>query len=300
MISDVTTQPFEVVLRQHHGLIGHVARRYIRLLPGSGLDVEDLDAAGMWGLYRAHQTYRPEVAKWSTYASICIRGEISRLFRKLRPKTVPLDAPISEDDERNWLDLLPGGEFDETQALVNEYISGLSLRDRTIVLMRLAGYPQCEIAQRVGLSQVQVSRVLREIGNRYLSERYTAYTAKKGGTKVRTAATDGLPSLDAFTWVRPHEQQSAIRITRNGIRITGDVAQRLDRNMRVEVGFAPGYLAVRNNERGWRLKTEKGTSSLVIPGKRISQEVSRHGIAPGTVLRAEWSDKLQCVLSRVE
>lgn len=297
MISDVTTQPFEVVLRQHHGLIGHVARRYIRLLPGSGLDVEDLDAAGMWGLYRAHQTYRPEVAKWSTYASICIRGEISRLFRKLRPKTVPLDAPISEDDERNGLDLLPGGEFDATQASVNEFISGLSPWERTIVLLRLAGYPQSVIAQRVGLSQRQVSRVLRELGNRYLSERYTA---KKGGAKVRTAATDGLPSLDAFTWVRPHEQQSAIRITRNGIRITGDVAQRLDRNMRVEVGFAPGYLAVRNSERGWRLKTDKGTSSLIIPGKRISREISRHGIEPGTVLRAEWNDKLQCVLSRVE
>ncbi|MCL6594418.1 MAG: sigma-70 family RNA polymerase sigma factor, partial [Alicyclobacillus sp.] len=283
MMSDVTTQPFEMVLRQHHGLIGHVARRYIRLLPGSGLDFEDLDAAGMLGLYRAHQTYRPEIAKWSTYASICIRGEISRLFRKRRPKTVPLDAPVSEDDERNWLDLLPEGEFDFTQPEVNEFISGLSSRDRTIVLLRLTGYPQSEIAHKVGLSQVQVSRVLREIGNRYLSERYTA---KKGGAKVQTAATDGLPSLDAFTWVRPYEQQSAIRITRNGIRITGDVAQKLDRNMRVEVGFAPGgYLAVRNNERGWRLKPEKGTSSLIIPGKRISREISRHGIEPGTVLR---------------
>ncbi|HEY2813586.1 MAG TPA: SigB/SigF/SigG family RNA polymerase sigma factor [Acidimicrobiales bacterium] len=78
----------------------------------------------------------------------------------------PLTAPSDEDDSRREGlalredDVVLAGADD--RMLVNQLLATLPERERTIVELRFyAGLSQIEIAERVGVSQVHVSRLLR-------------------------------------------------------------------------------------------------------------------------------------------
>jgi RNA polymerase sigma-B factor len=81
-----------------------------------------------------------------------------------------LDVPVGRgEDRRSLLDTLDGGHDEgyaaaEDRATVERLTAGLSDRDRTIVRLRYHdGLSQAEIGRRVGVSQMQVSRLLRRI-----------------------------------------------------------------------------------------------------------------------------------------
>ncbi|GMA52592.1 hypothetical protein GCM10025857_40080 [Alicyclobacillus contaminans] len=105
-------------------------------------------------------------------------------------------------------------------------------------------------------------------------------------------------TLDDFSWVRPDFQKPTFRVSKNGVRISGDITRHLDTSRRVELGFAQsGFVAVRNGEHGWKLKTGKRSKSLLISGKRVTQILAQRGYVTGTVLDAEWSPELGVILA---
>ena len=76
---------------------------------------------------------------------------------------VSLDEPVFEESESTLLDTLKddGGSQVIDQLLIKELLEKLSERERQIILLRFfRDKTQSEIAQIIGVSQVQVSRLL--------------------------------------------------------------------------------------------------------------------------------------------
>jgi RNA polymerase sigma-B factor len=178
----------EVLVRRHGGLVRSCARRYSHRPELA----EDLMQVGYVGLMKAISNFDPAIGgSLAAYAQPSITGEIKKYFRdKIWPVHVSrpaqqlmlalcearraelafrpgsIDAPIGgEPGSLSLADFL-GAEDPQMDHMlgmraVAAHWSELSLRERKILIMRFYGdMTQAEIAQRLGLSQMHISRLL--------------------------------------------------------------------------------------------------------------------------------------------
>lgn len=150
------------VIEENLPLVRSLARRFSR--PGEPID--DLVQVGSIGLIKAVDGYREERGRdLGAYAVPTIVGELRRHVRD-RPAWAPTrgasggaTAPLPDEirDDRSEAEL----EHSEARTLVHSGLRSLSRRERRIVALRFyRDLSQQRIADEVGLSQVQVSRVL--------------------------------------------------------------------------------------------------------------------------------------------
>jgi RNA polymerase sigma-B factor len=142
------------VIEQNLPLVHSLARRFSR--PSEPID--DLVQAGAIGLIKAVDGFREERGSdLGAYAVPTIVGELRRHVRERASA-----ASVAELEE----DALVAGsatqaEVSEARELVRAALDALSPRERRIVALRFyRDLSQQSIAAEVGLSQVQVSRVL--------------------------------------------------------------------------------------------------------------------------------------------
>ena len=154
------------MIEQNLPLVHSLARRFSR--PSDSID--DLVQVGAIGLIKAVDGFRAERGSdLGAYAVPTIVGELRRHLRERRPGreagerwapsppqvTVPLDEESLESTSELEI------EQSEARELVRAGLRALSPRERRIVALRFYGdLSQERIAEEVGLSQVQVSRVL--------------------------------------------------------------------------------------------------------------------------------------------
>jgi RNA polymerase sigma-B factor len=159
------------LIEQHLPLVRGLAYRFVR----EGEQLEDLVQVGSVGLIKAVDRYdRRRGTSLTAYAVPTIVGEIRRHLRDgtqplrvpraqqaLGPvRTVPLEveAGMTRDAaaERRL-------ELGEERILLQSGLRTLATRERRIVQLRYyGGLSQRRIATELGLSQVHVSRLLRE------------------------------------------------------------------------------------------------------------------------------------------
>ena len=159
-------------------LVVYIARRF----ENTGTSLEDLISIGTIGLMKAIGTYRMEKnIKLATYASRCIENEILMHIRKIsnQKAEISLDEPINQDGDGNELllsDILGTGEdeiFAPLEAAADltalrQALGELPGRERELIGMRygLDGQKeltQKEIAQKLGISQSDISRLEKKI-----------------------------------------------------------------------------------------------------------------------------------------
>ena len=150
------------MIEQNLPLVQSLARRFSR--PGEPID--DLVQVGSIGLIKAVDGYREERgSNLGAYAVPTIVGELRRHVRDRQASTTiggrssAAPAPLGDDvrDARSEAEL----EHSEARTLVHSGLRSLSRRERRIVALRFyRDLSQQRIADEVGLSQVQVSRVL--------------------------------------------------------------------------------------------------------------------------------------------
>lgn len=88
--------------------------------------------------------------------------------------------PISNVGENElYLEDILGEEEDLSTLFVEEFLSTLSIRDRQITELRMNGISQMEIGATVGLSQVQVSRLIQNKISKQLEDFQTGKTRTK-------------------------------------------------------------------------------------------------------------------------
>ena len=114
----------------------------------------------------------PTVQELAEYTELTEEAVLDAVNASSAYETRSLDAPApTEDDEgRSYADTL--GQVDERFALIDDCaavsvaLRGLPVRERRILYMRfMEGRTQSEIAQEIGVSQMQVSRLLRRTLN---------------------------------------------------------------------------------------------------------------------------------------
>ena len=159
------------LIEQHLPLVRALASRFVR----EGEQLEDLVQVGSVGLIKAVDRYDPRRGSSLTaYAVPTIVGEIRR---HLRDGTQPLRVPRAQrgfgpvravplEDATDFV-RDPAAErrleLGEERLLLESGLRTLARRERRIVQLRyFGGLSQRRIAAELGLSQVHVSRLLRE------------------------------------------------------------------------------------------------------------------------------------------
>jgi RNA polymerase sigma-B factor len=166
------------LIEDHLSLVRTLARRFDH----RGEMLEDLEQVGAVGLIKAVDRFEPRRGvSLGAFAIPTIAGEMQR---HLRDRTWPLKVP------RNLRETKPMSEFvdlstraddpvrvvagdvveaerarerGEHRAVLEPALHALDERKRAIVHLRFYGdLSQCEIAQRLGISQAQVSRLLAD------------------------------------------------------------------------------------------------------------------------------------------
>lgn len=134
------------------------------------VDNQDIEQAALIGLWKASESFRLDIdAKFSTYATKCIRNQILMEFRKVNRQTklelIRLEDSILGTDELSVSQVVSDSTsvMDDTPIELLEYISQLSERDRYIIKLRMQGESQGKISKRLGISQSQCSRILKKI-----------------------------------------------------------------------------------------------------------------------------------------
>jgi len=159
-----------LTIERHLPLVRAIARRFA----GRGEPLEDLLQVGTVALIAAVDRCEPgREGEFRSYAATCVEGEIRRHLRdRCDPLRVPrrlhadrelmasLRAPLTLDEHIE----LPAGDLDDlglARALVATATRALDVRERRVVGLRyFCDLSQAEIGEAVGLSQVQVSRLL--------------------------------------------------------------------------------------------------------------------------------------------
>lgn len=163
-ISERSEYAKEQLVLNNTGLIGTILKS-LSLNPAD----EDLFAIGLLGVVKAVNTFDSEKGfEFSTFATTIVKNELLMTFRKRR--IVPAfsfdETYISKKGEEiDYSDMVSDGKNFENEII--EYINfqiilaDLSERERKIILLSLDGKTQNEIAKICGISQAQVSRIIK-------------------------------------------------------------------------------------------------------------------------------------------
>lgn len=168
-MSTLTLEEKELLAEENYNLIHHFAQKYY----SPKFNYDDIFGAASMGMTKALNTYDSnKKVKFVTYAARCIINEIFQFMRRERKhlNNVSIDQPITTDEKGNDLTILDvistqERELDwrEISPIVNQVLKGLSERDRKIMLMFFENKTQGEISELLGISQAQVSRIIRKV-----------------------------------------------------------------------------------------------------------------------------------------
>jgi RNA polymerase sigma-B factor len=143
----------ERAIEEHLPLVHAIARRYA----GNGEPLDELVQAGSLGLIKAVDRFDPDRGPaLAAYAGPAIEGEIRHHLRRQhrhagRSAAPALEAVDAGDEERS-----------EARLLLADGWATLSGRERRLLELRyFDDLTQAQIARELGLSQAQVSRLLR-------------------------------------------------------------------------------------------------------------------------------------------
>lgn len=129
---------------------------------------EDMIQEAIIGLWRACQSFDENKAQFSTYAVLCIRHSVLQALRKEKKSvkaSASLGDPIGEEGTLTLQDVIEDTRplIDEGSIDLKDYLEKQDETQKQIVQYRIYGRTQAEIAKKVGLSQAQISRVLRNM-----------------------------------------------------------------------------------------------------------------------------------------
>ena len=145
-----------------------------------GENLDDLFQVGCIGLIKAIDNFDPaQPVRFSTYGVPMIIGEIRRFLREVTAalesvvEPVSLEEPVYTDggDAMYLIDQVrdPDGEDSWISGLqFRQTVAGLTPREKRIMELRyLRGKTQMEVAQEIGISQAQVSRLEKGALNQF-------------------------------------------------------------------------------------------------------------------------------------
>lgn len=166
------------LVEENTGLVYYIVNQRFNF-KASYYDFDDLASIGTLGLVKAARTFdESRGKKFATYAGRCIENEIKMFLKKNKHDVlfISLDESIpglkSDSAEHSIIELIADEsvqiEKDYENALYLKFIMEIILnrfsqKDRDILLYKIAGYSQLEIANIINISQSYVSRLASKL-----------------------------------------------------------------------------------------------------------------------------------------
>lgn len=142
-------------------------------------EYEDIKQIALLALWKAVLTFNNTNA-FSTYAYVVISNEINKNLRKKKreKQEISIGTSITTDDKLTIEDILQGEDniekLLEDMSFVDKirYLNTIQFTDREkeVLILSKRGYKQQEIAERLHISQAQVSRIQRRLKDKILKE----------------------------------------------------------------------------------------------------------------------------------
>ncbi|MEK4513616.1 sigma-70 family RNA polymerase sigma factor [Paenibacillus sp. FSL K6-2524] len=182
-------------------------------------------------------------------------------------------------DEVALLNLIPSTD-DFSGVDVQEFISYLSHIEKTVLLLRIEGITQSDIAGKVRLSQVQVSRILLRIGDKYL--KFQSGNLKKETEEIimsRPRKVDAIvPENNSIEWFVDEgvPTNPTVGINAQGIHLNRRAAHAIGckAGQCLQIGFdsTGNKLLIRVGNNGMQLREISGdkNGSLRLVNKRLA------------------------------
>lgn len=126
------------------------------------------------GFVKAINTYNSKKSKFNTHAYICMRNEILQEFRKNKNKPkyeYSLNFEIENNDGTCEYQDLIEDTFDLEEVITHKdlYVKAINLLEdstqQALIIMWSNGYTQREIAEKMGISQSYVNRLIKKCIN---------------------------------------------------------------------------------------------------------------------------------------
>ncbi len=165
----------EDLIKKSRGMVIKIAMD-MKARYGLPMELDDLIGEGIVGLVRAAKTYDPRRGcQFSTYAYPFIKGYIYQFIKRERrhnPDKVSMEVIEFEDDNPIKLEQQLGDSGDWDQQVRNkiflkevfDYVERrFGVTERLMLEWYAKGLTQTEIGNRLGITQVQVSRSLKKI-----------------------------------------------------------------------------------------------------------------------------------------
>lgn len=142
---------------------------------------EDLFSIGLIGVVKAANTFNPDKGfTFSAYATQIIRNEILKTFRKKRiTPAFSLDEPyqLENGDLVNLSETIADNRRFEDEVIADMQMKKVLLdlddREKKIISLSMDGKIQREIADICGISQAQVSRIIKSIYKKWRKQNET-------------------------------------------------------------------------------------------------------------------------------
>lgn len=204
------------LVENNQRLVWYYAKRYKSRDPA--IDLEEFAQIGMVGLIKAAETYDEKKGNtFATYASRCILNELNMAYRSIKKRSddcVSIQEYILGTEETLMIqDCIADENVNIEREIFNQItieealniIINLKSDIRTILLLYFEGKTQKEIAERLGISQSYVSRIIKKNVHRLqlqvqFSQRQKEkeYKLKKKG--ARYLLTDGARQHEASSF----------------------------------------------------------------------------------------------------
>jgi len=138
----------EELIRKHYGLVFSQALYFL-----DDPNFEDYIQSGLIGLLKAIRKHDKTKAKFSTFATVCIRNEIKNTSKKAK-----------KHKSKNYGDVIEKDREYNTKDVLSDYLPEfLSEEYKFIISLRVQNYTNAEIAEFLSCSKADVKEKIRLI-----------------------------------------------------------------------------------------------------------------------------------------
>ena len=138
----------EELIRKHYGLVFSQALYFL-----DDPNFDDYIQSGLIGLLKAIRDYDHSKAKFSTFATVCIRNEIKNTNKKAKRHRLNNHRSVTEKDK----------QYNNKEALSECLPESLSEEYKFIISLRIQNYTNAEIAGFLSCSKADVKEKIRMI-----------------------------------------------------------------------------------------------------------------------------------------
>ncbi|MCF8566889.1 hypothetical protein LLE49_19405 [Alicyclobacillus tolerans] len=238
--------------------------------------------------------------------SVWTPEQIEKYFAPKDEEGIPMEFTLTK--EQFLMDRLAGksrAQIAREQGLkhqvnLNLYLKRWNVMDRRLEAEEMEKLQQSRLAVKLNSSPAPVESGTTDEQSETISE---SPAPTQEGSPITDAPLDDGPQenvidLSGVEWVRPDHlfrtNQSLLRISKTGIRITGTTAAQLHGVDSADIGFAPEFVVVRPKG-PWRVKRDTKSSSVVIPGRTIVKHFRSRGIM-ANIFEATWNENVGIVI----